>query len=214
MPARFAAPPDETLHAGGHVPAPPVVSGKSPARATCRTRCVCGLGALGLGAPYQRPGRGCIPAQFARDAYSRSRSGQANAIAREKLMLRNINRFALVTIVGLTALLLTSGIEAQTNMPIFDDEIVASVQDGDTTWVAPSSLAQELAAETGQTPTISTMDVVLDDLPDGSTGHKVRFEGGYAAGNVPQSLIDRGYGSSSGDDPELPSAEDATVHEE
>ncbi len=84
-------------------------------------------------------------------------------------------------------------VEAQTDNPIFDDELVASIQDGDTWWIVPVSLVDQLELHLGEQATIETMSQLLTRLPLASSVNDLRFEGGYPSVSVSQDLDTLGY---------------------
>lgn len=101
---------------------------------------------------------------------------------------------------------------AQTQLPIFADDIVASITDGDTTWIAPVSLRTELEQELNAQASVGTLGEVIDSLPAASTGRTLRFEGGWPAGDAVTDLDTLGYDESTDiQDPALPSAGFATL---
>ena len=84
-------------------------------------------------------------------------------------------------------------VEAQADNPILDDELVASIQDGDMTWIVPVSLVDQLEEHLGEQATIEKLGDLVDRLPVASSVNGLRFEGGYPAVSVSQDLYSLGY---------------------
>jgi hypothetical protein len=118
-----------------------------------------------------------------------------------------------ISVLSLFSVLLIFGSEAdaRTYVPIFADDVVASIDvDGDV-WVAPVSLGAELAAYHGQPVTVVPMSQVLAQLAPAALGGSLRFEGCTAAGTVPGTLAGKGYDTESSVEAVLLSADGASV---
>jgi hypothetical protein len=87
------------------------------------------------------------------------------------------------------------GVDAQTDSPIEEDDIVASVSVGDEFWTAPVALKQALEVATGQVAIVETMTQLLNRLPAATPSNGLRIEGGYASPVVKFKLENLGYDS-------------------
>jgi hypothetical protein len=86
-------------------------------------------------------------------------------------------------------------VDAQSENPIEDDEILACVSVGDEIWATPVALKQQLEDVTGQPATVETMSHLMGRLPVATPSNGLRFEGGYPSVSVAQNLDDLGYES-------------------
>jgi hypothetical protein len=86
-------------------------------------------------------------------------------------------------------------VDAQTENPIEEDDIVASVAVGDEFWTAPVALKEELEVATGRIATVETMTQLLNRLPLATPSNGLRIEGGYASPVVRFKLENLGYDS-------------------
>ena len=84
-------------------------------------------------------------------------------------------------------------VDAQTDSPIDEDDIIVSVPVGDDFWISPLALKIELEMATGGIATIETMADLLGRLPTATPSNGVRFEGGMPALAVQQDLGMLGY---------------------
>ena len=87
----------------------------------------------------------------------------------------------------------TVGVEAQSDDPIFEDDIICSIQIGSDWHVAPAAKQNALENHHGQTATVESMAALLLRLPQAGTFNTVRFEGGYPGGSVGTGLDNLGY---------------------
>ena len=84
-------------------------------------------------------------------------------------------------------------VDAQSENPIDEDDILCSVAMGDEVWAAPLALRTELEAATGQTAIVETARSLLGRLPPATQNNGVRFEGGLPSVQVREDLHDLGY---------------------
>ena len=85
------------------------------------------------------------------------------------------------------------GVEAQTDDPLFEDDIVCSIQDGSELWVAPLQHKAALESQLGETATVEPFAALLDRMPQASNQATIRFEGGYPSGTAASELNALGY---------------------
>jgi len=97
-------------------------------------------------------------------------------------------------------------VEAQTDEPLFEEELVCSIQQGPVLYVAPANLQQALEQSLGATAQVETLGALLSRVPPANQSNAVRFEGGYPAGNAAQSLNLLGYVTAMTVTPEIPGA--------
>jgi hypothetical protein len=87
------------------------------------------------------------------------------------------------------------GVEAQTDDPLFEDDIVCSIQSGNDLWVAPVLLRGQLETHLGCQATVEPLSSLLQRIPPATQQSTLRFEGGYPSGTVAVGLSDLGYTS-------------------
>jgi hypothetical protein len=98
---------------------------------------------------------------------------------------------ALLVAAALACLLGAPGAGASHCDPIFEDELLAWTPMGQQVWLLLDERAGDLEAATGVTPTIGTLDSLLDAL-EGTGCMGVRFEGCSAAPPVAERLAGLG----------------------
>ena len=127
--------------------------------------------------------------------------------------MSNINRRTVLTAIFTVALLFAAalGVDAQSNKPINDDDIVACIQVGPELWVTHLGLQGELEIRHGQSAVVEPMGLLLQNLPVAAPGRTVRFEGAVPSSSVSDDLDALGYTQSQFVTPELPSALVAVV---
>lgn len=102
-------------------------------------------------------------------------------------------------------------VEAQTDEPIFEDDIICSIQQGPILYVAPASLKQALESTLGATAQVESLGALLLRVPPANNTNVVRFEGGYPAGAAVQGLCQLGYVTEMTAQPEIPGAAVASI---
>ena len=85
------------------------------------------------------------------------------------------------------------GAEAQTEDPIFEEDLVCSIQSGNEYVVATIALKLELEQQFGQVAVIEPLGVLIARLPNATTTNAVRFEGGWPQGAAASNLHGLGY---------------------
>lgn len=85
------------------------------------------------------------------------------------------------------------GVEAQADDPIFEEDIICSIQSGNDWWIAPLAKKNALENHLGMTATTESMADLLLRLPQAGTSNSVRFEGGFPGGSVAGDLDALGY---------------------
>ena len=100
-------------------------------------------------------------------------------------------------------------VDAQSQTPIDDEDILACVTMGDEVWAAPVALKPALESATGQNATVETTRQLLDRLPQASSSNGVRFEGGNPSQAVRQDLKSLGYDVIAPTQPQVPGAQHA-----
>ena len=103
------------------------------------------------------------------------------------------------------------GVEAQSDDPLFEDDIVCSIRDGQDLWVAPLHQKTELENHLGETATVEPFAALLDRMTQATTLNSVRFEGGYPAGSAVAELNGLGYAVEVPATTMLPSSNSAVV---
>ncbi|MDA1195210.1 MAG: hypothetical protein O2894_08500 [Planctomycetota bacterium] len=123
-------------------------------------------------------------------------------------MFSSIIRTRILSAFCFAALLFATvvGVDAQTEIPIGEDEIVASVSVGDHVWVSPIARKTELEDVTGQVATVESLGSLLSRLPLASGQNGVRFEGRVPASDVQAELANMGYGTQTSQVPQVPGA--------
>ena len=107
--------------------------------------------------------------------------------------LRN-NAFAIFCTLALVIAATVSGVEAQTEDPIFDeDELICCITTGDTHWVVPVALQSAAEWYLGTTGQIDTMGAFVSSLLPATPTSAVRMEGGFPSPLIAQQLDARGY---------------------
>ena len=102
-------------------------------------------------------------------------------------------------------------VEAQTDEPLFEEDIVCSIQQGPVLHVAPASLQHALELSLGAPAQVETLGDLLARVPVANESNLVRFEGGYPAGSAAQSLCQLGYVNETAVQPEVPGVSQAVV---
>lgn len=97
-------------------------------------------------------------------------------------------------------------VEAQTDEPIFEEDVICSIQQGPVLYVAPANLKQALELSLGAPAQVETLGALLLRVPVASHKNVVRFEGGYPVGAAAQSLSLLGYCMEMNVQPEIPGA--------
>lgn len=87
--------------------------------------------------------------------------------------------------------------------PIFEDDIVASVEVGTEVWVVPFARAADLSAYAGTQACQHSLDALLDAIEGGYSPSAVRFEGCHAAEAGAARLSAEGYGTVSSVAPQV-----------
>lgn len=98
------------------------------------------------------------------------------------------------------------GAEAQTEEPIFEDELICCIQSGNEYVVAPMQLKQELESHFGQVAVTESLGTLIARLPAATTLNGVRFEGGWPQGMAASNLHGLGYTLQTSTPPTLSSA--------
>ena len=101
------------------------------------------------------------------------------------------------------------GVDAQSDDPLFEDDVICSIQQGRDLWVAPESLRPALEAHLGQTATVEPMSSLLGRIPSATKANSVRFEGGFPGPNVSLCLDALGYTTSTDVSSEIAGANSA-----
>ena len=114
---------------------------------------------------------------------------------------------ALTTIALLFAVAV--GVEAQSEDPILDDDIVCSIQVGGDVWVARVNQKSALENHFGEAATVETLGQLVGRLPTAGSTNSVRFEGGAPSSDVRMDLADLGYETLGTANPEIPGAASA-----
>ena len=97
------------------------------------------------------------------------------------------------TLCALALVFAAAVVEAQSEDPIMDDEILCSITVGEAVWAAPVAHQVALELHFGQPATLETMRQLLDRLPPASPTSAVRIEGGHLGLGVAQDLEALGY---------------------
>ena len=117
--------------------------------------------------------------------------------------------FTHVTAVFCTIALLFAaymGAEAQSEDPIFEEDLICSIQSDGECWVATMNLKGELEHHLGQVAVVETLGQLIDRLPVATRDNKVHFEGGWPMGVASNDLDDLGYRLQSSTPPSLAGA--------
>ncbi len=100
-------------------------------------------------------------------------------------------------LVALTLGFVTQSADAGTYVPIFEDEVVASVQVDDCTYVALPHKLQQLQYVYGVAGTLDTLANTIANAPAASAANAFVMHGCKAAGGAVSDLEDRGFDTSS-----------------
>ena len=85
------------------------------------------------------------------------------------------------------------GVEAQSDDPIFEEDLVCSIQAGPELWIVPAVMQPVLENHLGLAAIVEPMAALLLRIPAASPSSFVRFEGGYPGGTVAAHLDSLGY---------------------
>jgi len=105
----------------------------------------------------------------------------------------------------------TVGVDAQSDDPIFEEDVICSIKVGPNFYVVPVDLRPALEAYLGATATVEPMSSFLGRVGPANPLKSVRFEGGYPGTSVAQSLGGLGYNTSTSVTPELAGANTAVT---
>ncbi|MDJ0521377.1 MAG: hypothetical protein QNJ90_04810 [Planctomycetota bacterium] len=127
-------------------------------------------------------------------------------------MSRNSNHpfFAFLCALAIAFAAGATGLEAQTEAPILDDdeEEMCFIQDNDTYWAVPVSLQYALEWYLQGTATVTTLGEFLNELPQATSTNAVRIEGATVSASVASELDSLGYETETTIDPTvLPGAD-------
>lgn len=111
-------------------------------------------------------------------------------------MSKNLITLPLGLVFALAILLVPAAdVSAQSQIPIEDDDIVATVTMDEIVFVVPHVLQPALEQYTGQSAEVLPMWALLSQLPTATATNSVQFEGGYPASGPALDLVLLGYGT-------------------
>jgi len=85
------------------------------------------------------------------------------------------------------------GVEAQSEEPLFEEDLVCSIQIGTELWIVPAVMQPVLENHLGLAAIVEPMAALLLRMPAATPSSSVRFEGGYPGGTVAAHLDSLGY---------------------
>lgn len=100
-------------------------------------------------------------------------------------------------------------VDAQSEHPIDDDDVLACVTVDDVVYATPVALKAELENATGQVATVETTQELINRLPNATTNNGVRFEGGMPTQGVQEDLEQLGYVTMQSEAPTVQGAQSA-----
>jgi len=108
-------------------------------------------------------------------------------------MSKNFRNHVAATLCALALVLTAAAVEAQSEDPILDDELMCCITLDEVVWAVPVAYQPQLEAYLGQPGVIRTARELLDVLPPAGPTNAVHIEGGYPGLGFAQGLDALGY---------------------
>ncbi len=109
-------------------------------------------------------------------------------------MLRNaLSPLALIALVAMLAAPSIPSASAGDYLPIFEDQVVASVAVGDNVYIAIQSRKTELEQKYNAQATEQTLGATIAQAPAATSANEIVMHGCYAAGKAATDLENKGY---------------------